>query len=112
MPGWEGTFVIPRQYSQRVMDELSTGQITCTTRRAIIQDVSAKCLNHCKYPTSEQLALVVVASKIVAAFPVLADTIGTGHVSSFHNLLLHVPDYCYRKNSDAHKDMIYRLSTS
>ena len=109
MPGWEGTFVIPRQYSQRVMDELSTGQITCTTRRAIIQDVSAKCLNHCKYPTSEQL--VVVASKIVAAFPVLADTIGTGHVSSFHNLLLHVPDYCYRKNSDAHKDMIYRLST-
>ena len=60
------------------MTELITCQITATTRRAIIQDVAAKCLNYCKYPKSEQIE--IVASKIVATFPILADTIGTGHV--------------------------------
>ena len=63
------------------MSELSTGMITGTTRRAIIQDVAAKCLNYCKYPTTIQIE--VVASKIVSTFPVLADTIGTGHASFF-----------------------------
>lgn len=71
--------MVPRQYSETVMREISTGQITQVTRRAIIQDVSAKCLNYCKYPTTNQLE--VVASKIVSTFPVLADTLGTGHVS-------------------------------
>ena len=61
------------------MTELSFGLITGVTRRAITQDVAAICLNHCKYPSIQQLE--VVASKIVAEFPVLADTIGTGHAS-------------------------------
>ena len=78
-PGWEDDFVVPKQYSQTVMIELTSGQITTTTRRAIVQDVAAKCLNYCKYPTSGQIE--VVASKIVSTFPILADTIGTGHVS-------------------------------
>lgn len=79
LPGWEDTFVVPKQYSQTVMAELTSGRVTGTTRRAITQDVATKCLNYCKYPTSGQLE--VVASKIVAVFPILADTIGTGHVS-------------------------------
>lgn len=64
------------------MAEIASGQITQVTRRAIVQDVSAKCLNYCKYPTTNQLE--VIASKIVSAFPVLADTLGTGHVSYMH----------------------------
>lgn len=80
LPGWEEEFVVPKQYSDIVMGELTTNQVTSTTRRAVVKDVAAKCLNYCKYPTSEQLQ--VVASKIVATFPNLADTLGTGHVCS------------------------------
>lgn len=83
-PGWEDDFCIPRQYSEVVMNELTTGIITGTTRRAIVQDVAAKCLNHCKYPTTGQIE--VIASKIVAQFPILSDTIGTGHVSLLFTL--------------------------
>lgn len=79
--GWEDSFIVPKQFSQKVMAEISTGSITSLTRRAITQDVAAKCLNYCKYPTMQQLE--VVASKIVSTFPVLVDTIGTGHVSVY-----------------------------
>ena len=78
LPGWEDNFVVPRQYSQRVMTELTIGKVTGTTRRSIIQDVASKCLNYCKYPSTHQID--TIASKIVSTFPVLADTIGTGHV--------------------------------
>ena len=77
--GWEDGFVVPKQYKQSVMEELSSGCITHVTRRAIVQDVAAICLNYCKYPTTKQLD--VIASKIVTTFPVLADKLGTGHVS-------------------------------
>ena len=63
------------------MTELTTGCITHITRRAIVQDVAAKCLNYCKYPTSQQVE--VIASKIVTEFPILTDKLGTGHVSYF-----------------------------
>ena len=79
LPGWEDNFVIPKQYSEVVMAEIACGRITQVTRRAIVQDVASLCFNYCKYPTMSQLE--VVSSKLVATFPVLADTIGTGHVS-------------------------------
>ena len=79
LPGWEDEFIVPKQYSEIVMAELTTGQVTDITRRAIVQDVAAKCLNYCKYPSNNQIQ--VVASKIVSTFPILKDTIGTGSVS-------------------------------
>ena len=51
LPGWEDKFAIPKQYSETVMTELSSGKITGTTRRAIVQDVAAKCLNYCNKST-------------------------------------------------------------
>ena len=70
---------MPIQYKQSVMTEISTGVITRTTYNAITQDVTSKMLNYCKHPTIQQVE--VVASKIVSIYPVLADTMGTGHVS-------------------------------
>ena len=81
LSGWEETFVVPQQYSERIMVALATGEIGDFVRNGIVQDVAAKIFNYCKYPTSDQLQ--VVASKIVKAFPILRDTIGTGHVSEF-----------------------------
>ena len=60
------------------MEELSSGCITHITGIAIVQGVVAICLNYCKYLSSKQFD--VFASKFVAAFPVLADKLGTGHV--------------------------------
>ena len=80
--GWEDGFVVPKQYKQSVMVELSSGCITHVTRRAIVQDVAAICLNYCKYPT--------IASKIVTTFPVLysRQTRNRACKSHFHNLCL------------------------
>ena len=78
--GWEETFVIPQQFSERIMVALAAGEIADFVRHGIVKDVAAMILNKCKYPTSDQLQ-VVVASKIVKAYPILQDTIGTGHVS-------------------------------
>ena len=79
LTGWEDDFSVPKQYSEVVMAELTTGQVTDTTIRAIVQDVAVKCLNYCKYRSNNQIQ--VVASKIVSTFPIFKDTIGTGSVS-------------------------------
>lgn len=57
---------------------LASGEISDATRGAIVRDVASLILNYCKYPTTQQLE--VVASNITKQFPVLADTLGTGHV--------------------------------
>lgn len=79
LPDWEDDFTVPKQYSEIIMAELTTGRVTDITRHAIVQDVAAKCPNYCKYPSSNQIQ--VVASKIVSTFPITKDTTGTGSVS-------------------------------
>ena len=77
--GRKDGFVVPKQYKQSVMEELSSGCITHVTRRAIVQDVAAIiCLNYTLLYTKQ---LDVIASKIAITFPVLADKLGTGHIS-------------------------------
>lgn len=51
LPGWEDEFVVPKQYSDIVMGELTNKQVTATTRRAIVKDVAAstQLLNSCKW---------------------------------------------------------------
>ncbi len=61
------------------MVALAEHEITDFVRNQIVQDVTSKVLNYCKYPDGVQLQ--VVARKIVEALPVLKDSLGTGHVS-------------------------------
>lgn len=77
--GWEHEFSVPKQYSETVMAALTAKKISSNVRAQISQDVATKMLGYCKYPTSDQYE--VIAQKIVATFPVLRDSMGTGYVS-------------------------------
>lgn len=61
------------------MAALTTKKISSNVRAQISQDIATKMLGYCKYPTSDQYE--VIAQKIVSTFPVLKDSMGTGHVS-------------------------------
>ena len=62
------------------MERLSNGNVTDFARTEIIQMTASKMLNHCKYPSTEQYA--VVARKIVTdLLSGKGDTYGTGYVS-------------------------------
>ena len=59
---------------------LSSGKLSSSTRRETVQQVAAKMLSYCKYPTSRQFE--TVASKIVKdLLKGKEDTLGNGYVS-------------------------------
>lgn len=84
LAGWEGDFVVPKQYSGAVMAALTTGRVSTNIRSQIVQDVTTKILSYCKYPTTLQYE--VVALKLTTQFPILTDTIGLGHVSNLYTV--------------------------
>ena len=55
LEGWEDAFQIPTQYSERTMLALTKKQLNSSARSEIVQGISAKIFNHCKYPTSSQV---------------------------------------------------------
>lgn len=87
LEGWEDAFQVPTQYSESSMLAISKAELTSSTRREIVQSVASKMLNHCKYPTTDQIG--VVASKIVGTIKGSRDSLGTGHVSLRNSV------YCY-----------------
>ena len=52
---WKVTFEIPTRYSERTMLALKEKQLNSLTRNEIVQGISAKIFNHCKYPISSQV---------------------------------------------------------
>ena len=52
---WKVTFEIPTRYSERTMLALKEKQLNSLTRNEIVQGISAKVFNHCKYPISSQV---------------------------------------------------------
>ena len=78
--GWEDDFVVPTQFSNATMCSLSSGKLSSSARREIVQQVAAKMLSYCKYPTSQQFE--TVASKIVKdLLKGKGDALGNGYVS-------------------------------
>ena len=78
--GWEDDFVVPTQFSNTTMCSLSSGKLSSSARREIVQQVAAKMLSYCKYPTSQQFE--TVASKIVKdLLKGKGDALGNGYVS-------------------------------
>ena len=59
---------------------ISKGQLTKNARTEIVQSVTHKMLNYCKYPSKDQRE--IVASKIVRTINGSRDALGVGHVSS------------------------------
>jgi len=65
LEGWEDALQVPTQYAESSMLATSKAELTSSARREIVQSVASKMLNHCKYPTSDQIG--VAASKIVGS---------------------------------------------
>lgn len=59
LEGWEDTFEIPTQYSERTMLALTKKQLNSSARNEIVQGIAAKIFSHCKYPTSSQVTQFV-----------------------------------------------------
>ena len=78
LDGWEDQFEIPLQYSVATMCCISTGKLTSAARREIVQAVTSKLMNYCKYPTGRQIE--VIASKLVERINGAKDALGTGYV--------------------------------
>lgn len=79
LAGWEDSFTVPTQFSEKTMAALSVAQLNKSARAEITQAVVCNVLTKCKYPTSKQVA--VVAAKVVEKIPGSKDFIGVGHVS-------------------------------
>lgn len=79
LSGWEDDFIVPMQYSESTMLKIHKGELNGVARREIVQAVTHKMLNNCKYPTAKQIQ--VVATKIVTNINGTRDALGTGHVS-------------------------------
>lgn len=62
------------------MLKIHKGELNSVARREIVQAVTHKMLNNCKYPTAKQIQ--VVATKIVSNINGTRDALGTGHVST------------------------------
>ena len=86
--GRKDGFVVPKQYKQSVMEELSSGCITHVTRRAIVQDVAAICLNYCKYPTIYKAAGCHWKQNCDHLPSASRQTRNRAYKSHFHNLCL------------------------
>ena len=81
LEGWEDDFVVPTQFSNATMCSLSSGKLSSSARREIVQQVAAKMLSYCKYPTSRQFE--TVASKFVKGMlKGKGDTLGNDYVVS------------------------------
>ena len=72
---WKVTFEIPTRYSERKMLALKEKQLNSLTRNEIVQGISAKIFNHCKYPISSQATPFVTISVSVSLPPPCCVTI-------------------------------------
>ena len=74
---------MPTQFSEATMEVLTSGSMSKSARREIVQMTASKMLNYCKYPTSQQYN--EVGRKIVNhLLQGKKDTSGSGYVSA-HN---------------------------
>ena len=52
---WKVTFEIPTRYSERTMLALKKKKLNSSAWNEIVQGISAKIFNHCKYPISSEV---------------------------------------------------------
>ena len=76
---WVDSFEIPKLFSARTQDCISTGILTQSCRTEIVQTIVAHMWVHGKYPS--QYAYNTVCSKLVKAHPSLEDDAGDDEVA-------------------------------
>lgn len=54
MDGWEDNFEVPKHFSTSTMFALRNGQLNASATREIVQAVTSKIMNICRYPTTGQ----------------------------------------------------------
>ena len=79
---WAHTFEVPKRFSFKTMEAITTGIITKNARIEIINAMHTRMLQYVDYPTPEQYK--IVCWKLVQKYTTLQDKIGTGIVSIEH----------------------------
>ena len=78
---WVQSFCIPARFSKPTIRALDSGELTKSSRVEVVAAIAHQIIQETWYPKSKEYDLI--CEKLIAKYPNVKDSIGSGYVSAF-----------------------------